>query len=369
MKKIILSIAAVAALAACTKSEVQYEQPSEIGFVPVTKMNTKAAVSTTDYPDALNMYVFANAGLDGNDTGETVEVSECTEPYFRNAEFSHGSNAEHVFSGLTPYYWPNVKQLIFSGYSKSGNVANLAEAPTYDGTAITIKGYKPGDGTATLGDNDLMWFPTTGPYAKPGKIGADNDKDVNVQMKHACSWITFNVKGNEVTGRADNESTEDVDEGTTWQILDLSIADLSQSADVTLGTQAVWSNLATGTPFDVYRGTGKQLTTGYVDYTKLGSSYQDFIVIPQATKQLYIKYQYVSQKGAAADGSQDLICTEEITKPLTYTDGTDWLPGVHYIYNITIGTEEILIEPTVAEWEPKNGEGPDDNGLNSDITL
>ena len=72
----------------------------------------------------------------------------------------------------------------------------------------------------------------------------------------------------------------------------------------------------------------------------------------------------------AGYGSQDIICTEEITKPLTYTGDTGWQPGVHYIYNILIGTDEILIEPTVAEWEPKNNESdPDDNGQNSDIEL
>ena len=35
MKKIIISMMAVAALAACTKSEVQYEPAGEIGFAPV----------------------------------------------------------------------------------------------------------------------------------------------------------------------------------------------------------------------------------------------------------------------------------------------------------------------------------------------
>ena len=113
MKKIFLSIVAVAAIAACTKSEVVYDTPEEIGFVPVAKLNTKAAVAGTDYPDALNMYIFANAGL-----GSTYD-----EVYFKNAEFEHKtSDATNVFSGTTPYYWPNVKKLIFSGYSKSGRI-------------------------------------------------------------------------------------------------------------------------------------------------------------------------------------------------------------------------------------------------------
>ncbi len=327
---------AVVALAACTKSEVQYESAGEIAFAPVSKLNTKAAVTTTDYPDALNMYVFANAGT------ADAALSTFTEPYFANAEFSHGSHATNVFGGVTPYYWPNVKELIFSGYSKSGNVASLNPKPTYAKNAVSniweinMTGYAPTPGTGTLGDNDLMWFPTTtDSYAKP----AQADFTVGVVMQHACSWVTINIKGDATTGKS----------GTTWQILDLTIADLAQKGDVVLGTAASWKNLSDVKIFDVYEATtGKALTTDYVDYTKL--SYQDFILIPQETKTLKVKYSYVSQAGGGADG-KDIVIEEIKDIPLTYTNDEGWKPGVHYTYNITIGTQEILIEPTVKVWD------------------
>lgn len=336
MKKIIISMMAVAALAACTKSEVQYEPAGEISFAPVSKLNTKAAVTTTDYPDALNMYVFANAGE------ASADLSTFAEPYFANAEFAHGSHATNVFGGVTPYYWPNVKKLIFSGYSKSGNVASLNPKPTYVKNAdtdiweINMTGYAPTPGTATPGDNDLMWFPTTTEsYGKPSQA----DFTVDVVMQHACSWVTINIKGDATTGAAN----------TTWQILDLTIADLAQKGDVVLGTAASWKNLSEVKTFDVYEPTtGKALTTDYVDYTKL--TYQDFILIPQETKTLTVKYSYVSQVGGAADGS-DIVIEETKQIPLTYTNDEGWKPGVHYTYNITIGTQEILIEPTVKVWD------------------
>ena len=334
MKKIIISMMAVAALAACSKSEVQYEPSGEISFAPVARLNTKAAVVDIDYPDALNMYVFANAGTAGAD------LSTFEEPYFANAEFSHGSHPANVFGGVTPYYWPNVKELIFSGYSKSGNTASLSTKPTYvkndEGVwEINMTGYAPTPGTATAGDNDLMWFPTTDEsYGKP----ATANFTVDVEMKHACSWVTINVKGDATTGK----------EGTTWQILDLTIADLSQSGDVVLGAAANWDNLAEGTLFDVYEGTGKALTIAYVDYTQL--TYKDLVVIPQETKTLTVTYSYVSQAGGAADGS-DLVIEEVKDIPLTYSGTNPWEAGVHYTYNITIGTQEILIEPTVKVWD------------------
>ena len=338
MKKIFISLLAVAALAACSKSEVTYEPTGEISFAPVTRLNTKAAVNDTDYPDALNMYVFANAGAAG------AQLSTFNEPYLANAEFAHGSHAENVFGGVTPYYWPNVKKLIFSGYSESGNAASLNPRPTYELTndvwEIKMKGYAPGTGTATLGDNDLMWFPTTAQsYGKADMMG--DGKEVEVVMQHACSWVTINIKGDATTGAAN----------TTWKILDLTIADLAQSGDVVLGSAANWTPSTETSVFDVYQATeGKALTTEYVDYTQL--SYKDLIVIPQATKTLKVKYSYVSQAGAGTDG-KDIVIEEEKDILLTYGDGTAWQPGAHYIYNITIGTLEILIEPTVKNWDEK----------------
>ena len=79
MKKIFFSLVALAALAACSKYEVEYTDNMELSFAPVSKLSTKAAVADTDYPDALNMYVFANAGLD-TDKDNAVENTECTDP-------------------------------------------------------------------------------------------------------------------------------------------------------------------------------------------------------------------------------------------------------------------------------------------------
>lgn len=329
MKKILLPLIGLAALAACTKSEVQYEPAGEIGFAPVSKLNTKAAVDGTDYPDALNMFVFANAG-------ETTDAFPAgyDEPYFANAEFIHAERtdlSDNIFGGKTPYYWPNVKKLIFSGYSKSGNVASLTTSPQYSYNqanstwVIDIKGYNPGTGTNASGDNDLMWFPTTtSSYGKQTEA-------VEVVMKHACAWITINIKGDDVTGAS----------GTTWKIKNLTVDTLSTSGDVTLGTEAAWSNLALAADYKIYA-----LTTEYVDYTQLSST--DLVVIPQDTQTLNITYEYVSQPGT------DPIIIEE-TKPveLTYTDDEGWKAGVHYIYNITIGTAEILIDPKVTEWTPE----------------
>lgn len=341
MKKIILSIVAVAALAACTKSEVAYDTPEEIGFVPVAKLNTKAAVASTDYPDGLNMYIFANAGL-----GSTYD-----EVYFKNAEFEHKTtDAANVFSGKTPYYWPNVKKLIFSGYSKSGNVAS--KTPTYDGSTITITGYEPGAGTAYAGSNDLMWFPTTAPVGRGDKAAGQElvDGNVDVTMKHACAWVTIILKGDAVTA-----STT-----TPWNVEGLKVLGLSQQGNVTLGTTATWSELSTGAELELLnlntaakKYEGKALTTAGEDYTdktnNSDSKVYNLVVIPQDVKGLEVSYNFVSQKGATE--ATNIVIDETLPISLTPTGAPNtWDAGKHYTYTITLTAQQILVEPTVSEW-------------------
>lgn len=354
MKKILFSLLAAAAITACTKSGIEYDQPDEIGFVPVAKLNTKAAVNSTDYPDGLNMYVFAKAGLDGNNSN-TVEASECTEDYFNNAEFSHKTgdkgDASNVFSGVTPYYWPNVKKLIFSGYSKSGNVADLTKKPTYDGNKITIEGYKPGAGTDVEGDNDLMWFPTTAPVGRGDKAAGQElvDGNVDVTMKHACAWVTIILKGDAVTA-----STT-----TPWNVEGLKVLGLSQQGKVTLGTTADWSTLSETKELvllDLNKGAkiseARPLTTTGEDYTKndWGAKVKDLIVIPQPVKSLEVSYNFVSQK---ISDSEKIVIDETLPISLTSTTSApaSWEAGKHYTYTITLTAQQILVEPTVTGWD------------------
>ena len=153
MKKIVFSICAVAALAACTKSEVAYETPNEIAFSPVASNVTKSVAGynsgTFDgvFPTDIDLYVFANAG--------TGAVADHDEEYFKNALFewdstkgtetTQGSPAVSTpgaYAGNPPRYWPNVKTLVFAGYSDACNVATLTQKPSmdFDHNELTITG-------------------------------------------------------------------------------------------------------------------------------------------------------------------------------------------------------------------------------------
>lgn len=351
MKKIFFSLVALAALAACSKSDIEYTDHVELGFVPVSKLSTKAAVVDTDYPDALNMFVFANAGLDTN--GENgVERTECTDPYLKNAEFTHRNElSTNVFGGVTPYYWPNVKSLWFAGVSKSGNVNNGA-TPSVDFTnnIISVTDYAPGTGSITPGDNDLMYFVPVGPFSK----AVNGGNSIPVEMKHACSWITVRVAGNTVSGAAE----------TTWKIKTLKITSLALSGNLTVtdGTTVAWAEATANGEFGLKTATDPvKLTTTPTDLLTATNA----IVIPQAPATLFVEYEYVSQP---AQGSQAaIVTTESKSIGLEYNGTAEWLPGYHYTYDLLLSAEEILLTPIAEEWTEAPGYEIDEDATDIDI--
>ena len=329
MKKIFFSLFAVAAIAACTKSEVAFEQLDAIGFQVVTGKMTKAAVADNEYPEALNMYVFAMTDNNG--------VANTTADYLDNAEFAKVQ--ENLWGGWLndeayPYYWPNVKKLFFAGVSKSGNVNNGA-VPAYNDGTITIEGYQPGVGTATLGDNDLMWFPTTeDSYGK-------GTPSVPVVMKHACSWITVKMAGDQWTaGR--------------YTITDIHIEGLTTKGDVALNAAADWTLSTTAADqnqtYSVYsNATGKALST-----TATAEGFENIvnntIVLPeQVPGTLSITYHFTSQANE--------VIEETVTGSLKFNGDDAWVAGTHYTYTVTIGASQILIAPEVENWTPSPATG------------
>jgi hypothetical protein len=349
MKRIVLAITAVAALAACTKSEVAYEAPAEIGFKAVAGNITKTAVDGDVYPTSLNMYVFA----------ETADNTDSEANYILNGEFKYrgaynnvvtdanDSKNPNVWGGWKddaayPYYWPNTKNLRFAGYSKSGNVTTATVAYDCQNDVLTISGYAPGTGV----DNDLMYFPKTGEYGK-------NTTYVPVSMYHTCAWISFLVKGDEVTGAT----------GSTYSLTNLTITDIDATADLTCtGTAITWEdntdNDATSavlTSSVALAGTGLEGAEAVEAETTPNST----VLIPQLPGKLNLTYTYESSTGALITETVtglDLGLDTRVEDANTgdTVNKTPWEAGKHYIYTITIKANEILIAPTPVDWTDGN---------------
>ena len=367
MKKIFLSVLAVAALVSCTKMDTAYEAPQEIGFVAVGSNITKAPVDGDVYPTDLNMYVnayvhstTAPASPDYISNGEfkyKTAISETT-----TTDGTTTTTSTNVWGGwnsstsqANPYYWPNEKTLHFSGYSKSSNAiaSNASYNPATDELSIT--NYSPGVGTAE-GANDLMWFPST-KYTQPNGYGKTT-KYVPVNMYHTCSWITFMVQGDITTG-ATNSS---------YKITSLTMNGVDMTANVTctgnaslaqatLPTYVVWTSNTDQT--EVYNvgvnGNGIELKGTYTSETSKSPTNIEtgekttvggnIVVIPQKPGTINLAWTYSSSTTNVVNDSATGLS-------LKLNDGNTlkWEPGKHYIYTITIKANEILIAPAPVDW-------------------
>lgn len=336
---------AVAALAACTKSEVQYEPAGEIAFAPVAKNVTKSVAGyngeTFDgvFPTNVNLYVFANA----QDEENGVLQQSWTSPYFANALFKHypGKGTEGTqthptlgtvattgaYAGDPTRYWPNVKTLKFAGYSDACGVEKNATM-NFANNVLTIPEYTQDNENYTAeGANDLMWFPCDGQaYSKQAN-------EIAAQMKHACSWITINVAGDDVTAG-------------NWTLNSLVVKTLKHSGSVDCGSATASWTLTGEKTDEVYYDAGTTFTKEYVKYEKTANN---FIVLPQTPTSLDVTYTYTSQE--ATGTTPAITLTETKNVPLTLINSLSvWSPGVHYIYNVKITATEILIDPVVVEW-------------------
>ena len=344
MKKIFISMMAVAALAACTKSEVAYETPNEIAFSPVASNVTKSVAGydgdtfNGEFPTGIDLYVFANAG--------TGAVADHDEPYFQNALFEWHSgkgvedtqgtpavNTPGAYAGNPTRYWPNVKTLVFAGYSNACNVATLATKPSMDfeNNQLTITGYTQDNTKTAEGENDLMWF------ACDGQTYSKQANEIAANMQHAGSWITIKVAAdaNMVSSKCKLNS--------------LKLNTFYHTGNAVCGAaSATWNTLSNSNEEYYLNGAAEELSATATAYETTANN---FIVIPQEPVTLDVTYTYVS------DLANNIFSTE--TKPVslayTTTAPTAWQSGVHYIYTITITATEILIDPVVVDWTEYTG--------------
>lgn len=336
MKKVLIAMCAMAAVMSCAKTELAFEQPSEISFSPVSRYNTKAAVTGTNFTADQNFYVFAN----------TVETTSAK--YFENALFIPDDDQTGAPTNLTVYagspsqFWPNVTPLKFAGYTVSGNVGTgtgkvTAVMDTW-GT-MTITGYSQPYDFQNAQANDLMWF-----FDDNNANGYDKESGIiTPTMKHACSWITVTVKV------ADNLMDTDLSTGgnqpywTNITVKNIKFENLNTTGDVALSGTAAWDNVAgPQTNVNIYdnaTGTVVDATAKTID----SAVANNVIVVPQVPTTLAMTYSYTTPAGVSVTETKTGIS-------LKYDGYNKWAAGMHYTYELTIGADEIRIAPKSTDW-------------------
>lgn len=344
MKKIFFSIVALAALAACSKSEVAYDHAPEIGFAPAVKNVTKAAMAgdlLTNNPNQ-QLGIWAYWNYDGSALLSSHTVSYLNDATFakKDATLANG-NPVTAWGGVGyAYPWPTNGTLRFAGYTKPVDPATVVSV-AYSGVEddkITFTTYTQGNGF------DLCWFSTTDPYNNRTTGAA-----IPVTLSHALSWLTFNIKGQGTEG---------------WKINSIVLNDIaSVGTGVCHGEgadAAQWTCSEYNTDMTLL---SSQLTLTDDDFVDIEDGAKNFVVIPQTINAgnqedavrtqhtLTINYSFpVGDPNEAANWKSDNR-TVKLDLNTNY-NGTEneWKSGVHYTYNLTFKATEILVAPSYGDW-------------------
>lgn len=336
MKKVFVTFLAVASVIACTKSNVEFEETTEIGLKPVAHNVTKSMMTGTEEfqtSESFNVWAFYKqlpAGTTIEQWQAATNVAQT--PYIVDKTFKNVTGTK-TWHGVTSYYWPKVGSLLFTAYyPTAANVSyEFSDAVAGENGTIPAKNqmvitdYKQSRVASTGYSEDLMYANMTA-----SSVSSNN---VALTFKHALSWISVVlVKG------------DDTPNDATITVSSVKFTDILPQGDAVVNNQdvIVWTPEGTAAAVDVVESTQTLVkkNTNQLAYEPL--------FIPQPMHDMVITYNIAS---ADADASN---FTETMTVKLSdlkNDDADKWEPGKHYTYTITIGTTEILVAPSVTPWD------------------
>ena len=349
MKKILFALAAVAALAACSKSEAQYDDvKNEISFTPVTKNITKTMITGTAFPKTESFNVWAwYKQVPTNTPVANWNPTDSEHLYVSEGEFvNQGGTAN--WKGKTSYYWPKVGSLLFAGYYPT-SIKDYVEY-NFNSTQNQMVFNKIQDRFVDAGDpcEDIMYFNMT--------ERSSNSGPVSVVFKHALSWITVNL-----SRPSDNavgvEYPKILVNSVTFTKVNPQGTGTVEGTDKTI----VWETNGTVQNPVVTPAAGVVLTKAVQKQAEPLFIPQTLIPDDKATTdvneamQLQVNYTIYS---SATEYFTETFSVDLADMEGTTTSGTTilkaWEPAKHYTYNISISLEEILIAPTVEDWTDIN---------------
>lgn len=328
MKKILIALAAVAALTACSKSEVQYEPAGEITFTPVAKNITKAMMEGTKFNTAeqFNVWAYYNptvtANSDINGWVAEYNTTNGAKPYIENKPFAY-DDSYSLWAGVTPYFWPKVGTLAFAGYHPI--TANAEYTLSSEKNEMTFSDVKYSWVSAeTTNAEDLMYFNLTQCYSKNSVIAV---------FKHALSWLTVNLATTQTT----------LDAKATIKVNSVKFTDVYPQGDGVVANQATIAWTPEGTKEEI------EVVKSEVTLTVDAQKQKEPLFIPQTMAgNLVVNYTISSTDNSSF--TENKVITLSGMKDSKGNSLSAWGPAKHYIYNIVISTEEILIDASVADW-------------------
>lgn len=362
MKKLSFILAAVAATlfaVSCNKqSSVTTDVPglqTEIGFRPVGGMAAKSAINGTAFPQGYDMMVSAYRNV-GSFAGE-----DSSQDYFEGIQFGYNDDVTAWKSEKGAKYYPLDGTLDFLAVASAGyNNGETGIAPTAtwgESSNVAKKVVLTVPANYTKFD-DLM-------YASANAQGI-SDSGTPMEFHHAMTSVVFIAKCNVAYDEATNAGiTIDgitIDGAKHSGTLTISNPSAGQgsgelsAAWSALGDQQdhvaarVWnaSNLGTNASETTLANLNLATTAATLGAKPFGEGY--VILPPQAAVPFTVTY--TIHNGFASDG------TTKLNKQVQYqyTPEGEWQMGKKNVYSLDFNLTEILINPTIVDWDAVEAE-------------
>lgn len=349
--RILLAVAALSLLAACTKTEIG--GPSqEITFQVASHLAMTRA--NTDYKDAYSGVSFgAYAWFKGDDPADN-------NTFMVNQEVAYDSANNRWAPAGTTYYWPKSGALDFICYSPFTADGSAAPKPVVTESGIN---YPAWNVDANRGV-DVMYADKVS-----GLTGNTNTyfyNGVPTLFHHALARVSFQIKAAYLQKQA---STGDI---TRWEITVNSIqvhgVRTTGTLALTLNTDGtwkkpdsnVWTNDGTSTSFNLDVSGLTELTTSFQNLDS------NIMVLPQALNEgqgVTLNVTINTYRDQNDGNGEKLILTEtaiDVPALLSSTALSAWGINQNIIYKFiltpsTSGASEdpttIMFDPAVAGWE------------------
>lgn len=364
MKKFFfIAVAAVVALAACTKNEADttaYEQSKVINFNTVAGKATKAPISGTTYSYNLPSFgVFAWYLAEGNWNTSAANSSAVAymgtgAPLGTPVEVTWNEDKD-IWAPSSTYYWPLQGKLTFIAYSPY----NAATATFSNAGVLTLTGYTLS--TTVASQVDLLYsavaadktqnedFYEDTANSKDSET-ADGDKGVNIQFKHALAQIIFKAK----------TASEVYAAGLSFKIDNITVNAASTATSMTVTNPAVdvapaaittWNTPGTNANFVVRNAAFPEAANTYLT-TALSAPIGDALLAIPVTEfdttdpTISVTYTLYRLSDNQSLGSKTVSVNVKNVDNII----TSWQAGKKYEYDLTIDLQKIYFTPSIIDW-------------------
>ena len=360
MKKVIIIAAAIAALAACSKSELSIPQAEAISFAP-NALSTKALILPgSDSPEQLafptneTFNVFAFAALDGSTYNYTT-------PLMDDVNISNQGGDWKATTGT--YLWPATGKVDFYAYHPASLNATFISDEEPKG--INLTGVSLGTAIGSQIDPLMATVLAQDATAKP---------KVNLVFKHITSQIA--VMANDATTTETLKGKISIEKVT--------FKNMHTSGDYTKSTtigKGQWSNINTTADFVSFEGSEVlQETESFLSGASFVASLDNsaaFVVIPDnivtgtaADQAIEVKYSISAYSINGFD--YPATPTQTVSIPIYgKVSANKFQNGKRYVFHIGISLDgannEIMFSPVVEGWETEDISGITIDAVNATL--